>query len=134
MTGTCIHGFATDGCLICRTLRTGDGSATDVAVATSPRHNGEGRSGPHPDRTSAIHHGSVDASVARGPRRHRSIAGSLALVVVALLAVGAAAWILTAVVFTILHVLELIVVGFGCGWVGYRIGLFRGARHPRPRT
>jgi hypothetical protein len=49
----------------------------------------------------------------------------------ALLAIGAAAWILAGIVFTILHVLELIAVAAGAGWVGYKIGHFRGSRHPR---
>jgi hypothetical protein len=48
-----------------------------------------------------------------------------------LLAIGAAAWILSGVVFTILHLLELLVVAAGAGWVGYRIGHFKGARRPR---
>jgi hypothetical protein len=52
------------------------------------------------------------------------------LVLMALLAIGAAAWILTGVVFTILRLLELVAVGAGAGWVGYKIGHFRGSRHP----
>jgi hypothetical protein len=75
----------------------------------------------------------VHAQPAAPVRRHRSPAGSVVLVVAALLAVGAAVWILSAVVFTILHVIELIIVGAGCGWVGYKIGHFRGARHPHSR-
>ena len=51
----------------------------------------------------------------------------------ALLAIGAAIWILSAVVFTILHVFELVAVAGGAGWVGYKVGHFRGSRHPRPR-
>ena len=55
------------------------------------------------------------------------------LALMALLAIGAAVWILVGVVFTVLHVLELIAVAAGAGWVGYRIGHFRGSRHPHTR-
>jgi hypothetical protein len=48
-----------------------------------------------------------------------------------LLAIGAAVWILVGVVFTVLHVLELVAVAAGAGWVGYRIGHFKGSRHPQ---
>ncbi|HEX4863692.1 MAG TPA: hypothetical protein VFV02_06445, partial [Acidimicrobiales bacterium] len=66
-------------------------------------------------------------------RPRRSPGGTLLLILMALLAIGAAAWILAAVVFTILHVLELVAVGVGTGWVGYKIGHFRGSRHPHRR-
>lgn len=52
------------------------------------------------------------------------------VVLMVLLAIGAAVWILVGVVFTVLHVLELVAVAAGAGWVGYRIGLFKGSRHP----
>lgn len=55
------------------------------------------------------------------------------LVVAALVALGAAAWILAGVVFTLLHLLELIAVGAGAGWVGYKVGHFRGSRSRRDR-
>ena len=122
MTGTCIHGFAPDGCLICRTLATGEGRTTQLADQPPPY-----RSLPSPARPDAVR--------LQPPSRHRrSFAGSVVLILAALLAVGAAAWILVGLVFTVLHVLELIAVGAGCGWVGYKIGHFRGARHPnQPR-
>jgi hypothetical protein len=47
-----------------------------------------------------------------------------------LLAVGAAIWILSGVVFTVLHLLELIAIAAGAGWVGYRIGHYKGSRRP----
>ena len=50
------------------------------------------------------------------------------LVLLVLLAVGAAVWILAGLVFTVLHLLELFAVAAGAGWVGYRIGHFRGSR------
>ena len=124
MTGTCIHGFPPDGCLICRTLGAGDTRTTQAVTAPGERPPYQCRR--QADRPDVVYtHPPVTA------RHRRSLAGSLVLVLAALLAVGAAAWILAAVVFTALHLLELIAVGAGCGWVGYKIGHFRGARHPR---
>lgn len=123
MTGTCVHGFARDGCLICRTLATE--STTTQALEQRPRR--DDRQAPDRPEVLAPRH-------AAGVRHRRSLAGSLVFVVAALLAVGAAIWILVGVVFTVLHILELIVVGLGCGWVGYKIGHFRGSRHRQPRA
>ncbi|HVB92203.1 MAG TPA: hypothetical protein VND70_08905 [Acidimicrobiales bacterium] len=52
------------------------------------------------------------------------------MVIASLLAVGAAVWLLTGLAFALLHVLELLVVAGGAGWVGYRLGHWRG-RHER---
>ena len=123
MTRTCIHGFPHDGCLICRTLEAGDTRTAQAVTATEPP--------PYQGRPKADRPDVVLTPPPVTARRHRSLAGSLVLVLAALLAVGAAAWILAAVVFTALHLLELIALGAGCGWVGYKIGHFRGARHPR---
>jgi hypothetical protein len=46
-------------------------------------------------------------------------------------AVGAAIWLLAGVAFALLHVLELLVIAAGAGWVGYRLGHWRGRREPR---
>lgn len=121
MSDTCAHGFARDGCLICRTLASNVGPATGVAT---PQVEAQ----PPPDRPDVIY-----APRDTGARRHRSFTGSLVVALAALLAVGAAAWILVGLVFTVLHILELIAVGAGCGWVGYKVGHFRGARHARSR-
>ena len=124
MTDTCVHGFTRDGCLICRTLAAGE-SATTRVVEQRPQR----RDRVAPDRPEVL-----DTRPDAGVRHHRSLTGSLVLVLAAALAAGAAAWILVGLVFTVLHVLELIVVGLGCGWVGYKIGHFRGSRQPRART
>ena len=119
MATTCRHGFAPDSCLICRTL-----GGKDTAVVAADRPAGVI---PRPERARP------DVVYSAPPDRHgrRSHRGSLFLVLMALLAVGAAVWILAGVVFTILHLLELVAVAFGAGWVGYKIGHFRGSRHPR---
>ncbi len=119
MTDTCIHGFTREACLICRTLATGESTTIQLADPAPPY-----RPLPSPAQADA-------ARVQPARRRGRSLAGSLVLVLAALLAAGAAAWILVGLVFTVLHVLELIAVGAGCGWVGYKIGHFRGARRVR---
>lgn len=65
-----------------------------------------------------------------GPVGHqpRSLPHVAALVVVGLVVAGVAAWALLGVAFAILHLLELIVVAGAAGWVGYRVGHFRGRR------
>ena len=60
----------------------------------------------------------------RGPRFTVHVAG----VVVAIALIGLAAWAIAGIVFALLHVLELVAVGAIAGWVGYRIGRFRGRR------
>lgn len=48
----------------------------------------------------------------------------------ALLAVGAAVWIVLGVAFAVLHLLEVVAVAAGAGWLGYALGHFRGSRRP----
>ncbi|MDA8044288.1 MAG: hypothetical protein M0Z30_03480 [Actinomycetota bacterium] len=130
MPGSCIHGFVPAECLICRTLGADarPGVVAEVPPVRSggpdPRTQLSGAAPARPDR--------IYDSAAAPRRRRRSLGGSALMAVVALLAVGAAIWILAGVVFTVLHLLELIVVAAGAGWVGYRIGHFRGSRRPRP--
>lgn len=130
MATTCSHGFAPEACLICRTL---GGKETAVAVGTSASNLGAARESRRvPDSTPAR----PDVVYVPQPSDHRrrhGHGGTLLLILMALLAIGAAAWILAGVVFTILHVLELVAVAAGTGWVGYKIGHFRGSRHPHRR-
>ena len=49
------------------------------------------------------------------------VAGAIAVI-------GVAAWVVAGVVFALLHVLELVAVAAVAGWVGYRVGRFRGSR------
>lgn len=65
----------------------------------------------------------------RSPRFTLHAAG----VVGAIVLIGVAAWVIAGVVFAILHVLELVAVGAVAGWVGYRVGHFRGSRDRRDR-
>ncbi|HET6915918.1 MAG TPA: hypothetical protein VFH56_07485 [Acidimicrobiales bacterium] len=136
MPATCNHGFAPADCLICRTFGTTTQPATSVEAPAVRQRQREVQPLPTavpspPARLDTTKPASPPPS--DSPRRHRSLGGSLVLALMALLAVGAAVWILVGVVFTVLHVLELIAVAAGSGWVGYRIGHFRGSRHPHRR-
>ena len=136
MPATCNHGFAPADCLICRTLGTTTPPGTSVEAPPDRRRHPEVQPLPTavqspPARLDTTKPASPAPS--DSPRRHRSLGGSLVIALMALLAIGAAVWILVGVVFTVLHVLELIAVAAGAGWVGYRIGHFRGSRHPHTR-
>jgi hypothetical protein len=50
------------------------------------------------------------------------------LVLAGVLAIGVVAWVVAGAVFALLHVIELLVVAAVAGWVGYRIGHYRGRR------
>jgi hypothetical protein len=132
MSGTCLHGFDPAQCLICRTLGT---DARPTATAEVPKNRRGERSGP-PSPVGGASPARPDVVYAPSPagteRPHRSLTGTLLLAAMVLLAIGAAVWILSGVVFTVLHVLELLVVAAAAGWVGYRIGHYKGSRRPRP--
>ena len=130
MATTCSHGFAPEACLICRTL---GGKETGVAVSSSAGNLGAARESRRvPDSPPARPDVVYVPQPSDHERRH-GLGGTLLLILMALLAIGAAIWILAGVVFTILHVVELVAVAAGAGWVGYKIGHFQGSRHPRRR-
>jgi hypothetical protein len=113
-TTTCIHGFPPGQCLICQTLQDG-------------KDQGRRRAGPtavKPQRAPVR----PDAVLAERPAPHRSLAwraGGVLLVIA--LVVLLAGWI-AGLAFTILRTIELGVTALVAGWVGYRIGLYRGRR------
>ena len=99
---TCPHGLTTTTCLICETLR--------------PSRSGS--AGPDDDR--------------RPARRRRSLAvgPTLAvLVVVAVAGVLVASWV-AAFAWAVIRVVELVAVALVAGWVGWRLGVRHGRRHP----
>jgi len=65
----------------------------------------------------------------REPRRRlgRPLATAV-LVIVALIAVVAAVWVVVGVVFAVLRLIEVVAVAVAAGWIGYRVGHWRG-RH-----
>jgi hypothetical protein len=127
---TCPHGFTPAECLICRTL----GTQPQVQVETGNRPT----AGPAPPPGLAVAPAARPArsDPARSPdgpgRPPRSHGTHVALVVAGLVAIGVVAWIVVSVVFTLLHVIELLLVAALAGWVGYRVGYFRGRRHREP--
>jgi hypothetical protein len=130
MATSCSHGFAPEACLICRTL---GGKDSDVAVSTSASNLGRARESRRVPESTPARPDVVFVPQESDRGRPGGHGGTLLLILMALLAIGAAAWILAGVVFTILHVLELVAVAAGTGWVGYKIGHFRGSRHPHRR-
>jgi hypothetical protein len=118
---TCAHGLPAGQCLICATLAT---TATED---------------PRADRRAAIPAGAAQvipqpgraagrAPGTRGGRSRRRVAprlvgGLLALVVVALLG-----WWILGLVWAVLRLVELVAIGVGCGYLGYRVGVISG-RH-----
>jgi hypothetical protein len=54
----------------------------------------------------------------------------LTLLVAAVAVIGLVTWVLAGVVFALFHVIELLIVAGVAGWVGYRLGHYRG-RHQR---
>jgi hypothetical protein len=53
------------------------------------------------------------------------------MAVIGVIALAVVAWFLAGAVFAILRVLELVVVAGLAGWVGYKVGHYRG-RHSGP--
>lgn len=128
----CSHGFAPDDCLICATLASSakKGLGNGPAVAVEDRDRGESgrRSWPHRDPG---RRGEAVSVVEPGPpprhRERRPLATAL-LVVVALIAVVAGVWLVAGVVFALLRIIEVVAVAVAAGWIGYRVGHWRG-RH-----
>ncbi len=120
MAATCLHGLPPGECLICRTLGIGSGAGAGGGTGAAP---GPARVVPGPARAGS------DPSRYPRPRGAAHLVGWVAAGVVV---AGVAAWLLLGVAFAVLHLLELVVVAGAAGWVGYRVGHFRGRRDGRP--
>jgi hypothetical protein len=126
MADTCPHGFPPAECLICQTLRAANeqrrSAPTSTQYATPPYTAGQIPSGDQPVRPDAVY------QPGGAPRPERSFGSrfGLVLVILALLVVGA--WLVAGAFFAIVRVLELLIVAAAAGWVGYRIGVYRGRR------
>lgn len=133
MSETCAHGLPAADCLICRTLGTGPPApAGPTGQAVGTRHRSRWRGGDPSDTQAggapAVHPDAVYPT-GTNPRSGAGRGGvSLVGVIVALIAIGAVIWVVSGVVFSLLHVIELAAVALIAGWVGYRIGHYRG-RH-----
>lgn len=128
----CPHGFAPDDCLICATLASSPAqkSGNGPAVAVEDRHRGEaGR------RLAWTHHDPDRRAEAvtvvdpgHEPRRPRRPLATALLIMVAVIAVVAAVWVVAGVVYALLRIVEVVAVAVAAGWIGYRVGHWRG-RH-----
>jgi hypothetical protein len=116
---TCIHGFAPGQCLICQTLEGGK----ERPGKEQDRQRG------HPTTlTSRPTPVRPDAVLRERPRSGHSLAwraGGLVLLLALVAFVGV--WII-GLAFALLRTIELVAIAILAGWVGYRIGVYRG-RH-----
>jgi hypothetical protein len=113
-TTTCIHGFSPDQCLICQTLQSGKDQ--------SRRRPAPAAGAPQPARVRP------DAVLREPAAPHRSLALRAGFVVLMIAVVVLLAGWIAGLAFTILRLIELGAVALVAGWIGYRIGLFRGRR------
>jgi hypothetical protein len=110
---TCIHGLDSGSCLICRTL--GTSTATDAPRVQS----------------TSIPAGRPEVIKTKRQKSHR--VGGLGLVgwlfvIVVLAVVG---WWVLGLIWAVLRIVELVVVGAVCGFVGYKIGVLSGRHQAR---
>lgn len=99
--GLCPHGMTSATCLICQTLAPSEAR----------------RARPEP---------------ARAPSRRRSVGIGPALVVLAVVGIGGllVVWWIAAFAWALVRLVELVAVATVAGWVGWRLGVRHGRRHP----
>jgi hypothetical protein len=131
MTATCPHGFPAAECLICRTLQ----SPPQSKVETRPSGSGLVVGDPLAGAASVEPVRPVTPDQVYAPGNHqgrpRSLGLHLTLLVVGVAVIGLVAWVVAGAVFALLHIIELVLVAGVAGWAGYRLGHYRGRRHPR---
>lgn len=123
--GTCIHGYSPDSCLICQTLqqapagtkaRRGRGGAVERSAA--PASSAVAR--PDAILTGPVRRGS------RLPLSLRIGVGLLMLVFVAL----ALFWVV-GIVYAALRLVELVATALVAGWAGWKLGVHHGRSEAR---
>ena len=122
----CPHGFPQDECMICRTL----GAAP--ASAKSRRTAGARRAAAAAEPL-AMAMGTAAASLATRPEPQPSgtkrSSGHQALAILALIVVGGLClWIFSGLFTLAFHIGEFVAMALVAGWLGYRMGHFRGRR------
>jgi hypothetical protein len=121
---TCIHGFAPETCLICQTL----GAGTKTKEAKPSRKQASAPPAPTPVR--AVR---GSAPVARQEPPPTGSLGLRVLGVIFLIVVAFFAfWWVLHFVLGILRVLEIFAAAIIAGYLGYRLGVYRG-RKSAPR-
>jgi hypothetical protein len=139
----CLHGYEQGECLICQVLGDSGGGAGPDRPATgggrrsrrSERRGGGGRTAtaepvgtaPLPGLGGRRAPTPVPHPESPPGRRRRPLA-TAGLVAVVVVAVLAATWLLIGAFFAALRIVELAVVAVAAGWVGYRVGHWRGRR------
>lgn len=122
----CQHGLPAAECLICKTL--GTGHATQVQEAPRAgwwRRGDRSPAGAAPVPVTTTPRQAAPRNAPAGPHP-RPIGRHLGLIVVAVVVIAAVAWLASGVVSVVLHGLELALIAAVAGWIGYRIGHFRG--------
>ncbi len=131
----CGHGFPAADCLICETLGTGPARSTTAgpsrAATGGERTRTANRAQPRPDLDGGPTPVEIVRPAPSGEGRRRPIGRQLVMLVVALIVLVLVGWFLIGAVLAIARLIELIAVALVAGWVGYRLGHFRG-RHQRP--
>jgi hypothetical protein len=136
----CIHGNEPSTCSVCKTL-------AEIDALSGTQGSGKGNGGrARPQRADDSdgrfrrqradrHHdggerpGRVDIITGRGrPASTRSVGTHVGIFVVVLVVAAASVWIVSGIVFALIHLLEIIVVAGVAGTLGYRLGHYRG-RH-----
>jgi hypothetical protein len=125
----CVHGFAQSECLICRTL--GVSASPPVGTKTKTRDAGSAeisamlstRPAALPD-TRGQQGDLAEGRDNRGRRRMSPIWPVLGIIVVG----GVLLWAFAGVVSLAFHIAEYVAVGAIAGWLGYKLGHFRGRR------
>lgn len=124
--GTCIHGYTPDSCLICQTLQhapaktreRGSGRRDERALATGPPAAAVAR----PD---AIFTGPAKRH-SRVPLSLRVGAGLLMLALVGIMLF----WVI-GIVYAALRLVELVATALVAGWAGWKLGVHHGRREAR---
>ena len=114
--GTCIHGFPPDGCLICQTLQQAPTRTMDRLAARAPVAVA---------RPDAV----IAAPAPRGSRMPVSLRVGGVLLMLALVAV-AVFWIV-GIVYAALRLFELVAAALVAGWVGWKLGVHHGRSQAR---
>jgi hypothetical protein len=125
----CVHGFAQSECLICRTL--GVSASPPVGTKTKTRDAGSAeisamlstRPAALPD-TRGQQGDLAEGRDNRGRRRMSPIWPVLGIIVVG----GVLLWAFAGVVSLAFHIADYVAVGAIAGWLGYKLGHFRGRR------
>jgi hypothetical protein len=126
----CIHGFAAGQCLICQTLQSGGdngdrkgGRRAKTATRAQPALIPPQQPQPTSVRPDAVYR-PQPAEGGGGGSLGLKLAGMAVVVVLVILA---GLWI-ASLVWSVLHLIQLVAAALVAAWLGYQVGVFRGKR------